>query len=97
MATLTAHPHRIRHPQRGLFDQVEERPRPPRPAPRPPAVREPAPSRPTLDDLVAGSWDALQVAHTTACLVCGVDLRPRFSSGPHPVGASCGNCGSQLS
>ena len=97
MATLTAHPTGIRHAQRGLFDQVEDRARPSRPAARPPAVREPAPSRPTLDDLVAGTWDALQVAHTAACLVCGVDARPRFSSGPHPVGAACGNCGSQLS
>ena len=95
MATLTAH--RPRHAQRGLFDPAEQAPRAPRPAPRPPEARRETPARPTLDDLVAGTWDALQVAHTASCLVCGVDLKPRWSSGPHPVGASCGSCGSQLS
>jgi hypothetical protein len=50
----------------------------------------------TLDDLVAGTWDALLHTHSAACLLCGADLLPRWSSGPHPVAARCPDCGTEL-
>jgi hypothetical protein len=62
---------------------------------RPPEQR--GTSRATLDDLVAGVWGALQVTHAAGCVVCGGELAPRFGSGPHPVGAACRSCGSELS
>jgi len=91
MATLTADRH---FAQRSLLDPHEEEPTP---TPRPPQPRVAASAGPTLDDLVAGTWDALAVTHAAACLVCGDDLTPRWSSGPHPVAASCKSCGSQFS
>ena len=56
-----------------------------------------APAGPTLDDLVAGTWDALTVTHAAACFVCGDDLAPRWGAGPNPVAAVCNGCGSDLS
>ena len=64
--------------------------------PRDPGRSRPTPSGPTLDDLIAGTWDALTVTHAAACPVCGDDLTPRWSSGPHPVAARCSGCGSEL-
>ncbi len=71
------------------------RPAPPltRPA-QPPAASS---TDATLDYLVAGMWESLQATHTAECLACGTDVTPRFGSGPHPVAATCGSCGSQLS
>ena len=82
MATLTADRHLA---QRSLLDPHEEEPR-----------FVPRPRRTTLDDLVTSTWSSLQHTHTAACLVCGADVTPRFSSGPHPVAAKCGECGSEL-
>ena len=95
MATLTADRHLA---QRSLLDPHEEEPRVlrrPQPQDATP-IAQPAPSGPTLDDLVAGTWSALLHTHSAACLVCGTDLTPRFSSGPHPVAAKCRNCGTEL-
>jgi hypothetical protein len=89
MATLTADRHLV---QTSLLDPHEEEH-----APQPPQPRIVSPSRPTLDDLVAGTWDSVMRTHTAACLICGDDLTPRWSSGPHPVAAKCGTCGSELS
>ena len=89
MATLT-----VDRPltQRSLLDPHEETS-----SPRPPQPRATRPARSSLDDLVAGTWDSLAVTHAAACIVCGHDLTPRFSAGPHPVGAACSGCGSELS
>ena len=76
---------------------VPESPTAERPAAADPQPRVPASAGPTLDDLVAGTWDALAVTHAAACLVCGEDLIPRFSAGPRPVAAVCRSCGSELS
>jgi hypothetical protein len=94
MATLTADRHLA---QRSLLDPHEEERvlRRPQPQVATPSA-SPTPSRPTLDDLVAGTWDALLHIHTAACLVCGGDLTPRWSSGPHPVGAKCPSCHAEL-
>jgi hypothetical protein len=100
MATLTRH---RPPPQRSLLDARGDEAR--RPSRRPAAPRvtreaQPLASRParaTLDDLVAGTWQALQVTHAAGCLVCGSELTPRFGSGPHPVAARCRSCGSELS
>jgi 3-oxoacyl-ACP reductase-like protein len=95
MATLTADRHLA---QRSLLDPHEEEHTPtPTPTPRPPQPRVAASAGPTLDDLVAGTWDALVVTHAASCLVCGEDLTPRFSSGPHPVAAVCRGCGADFS
>jgi hypothetical protein len=83
MATLTADRHLV---QPSLLDPHEKAP----------VLRRPQ-RKPTLDDLVSGTWTALVHTHSAACLVCGTDLTPRFSSGPHPVAAKCRNCGSELS
>ena len=83
MATLTADRHRLT--QRSLLDPHEE---------EQPVVHRPR--RTTLDDLVSGTWSSLLQTHAAACLVCGTDLTPRFSSGPHPVAAKCRNCGTEL-
>ena len=99
-------PHEEDRPLRAPHPQAPDQPRPSRPpeldrgrpAPHPARTgRAAAPSGPTLDDLVAGTWDALTVAHAAPCPVCGDDLTPRFSSGPIPVAAGCRSCGSQLS
>lgn len=83
MATLTADRHRLT--QRSLLDPHEEEQR-----------VVPRPRRTTLDDLVTKTWSSLQQTHAAACLVCGTELTPRFSSGPHPVAAKCSKCGSEL-
>jgi hypothetical protein len=55
------------------------------------------PSRATLDDLLTGSWRALQITHGGSCLLCGGELAPHFGSGPHPVAATCRSCGTHSS
>ena len=103
MATLTAD--RRRYVQRRLLDPVEEPrvSRAPHPLSTPPArpqadeIRPKAEKpRPTLDDLVVGTWDTLLVSHTATCLLCGGTLTPRWSAGPRPVGGRCTDCGSTL-
>ncbi len=94
MATLTADRHLV---QRSLLDPHEEervlrRPQPQVATP----IASPAPAGPTLDDVVTGTWNALLRTHAATCLVCGADLTPRFSSGPHPVAGKCRTCGSHL-
>ena len=84
MATLTADRHLA---QPSLLDPHEEG--------RDRVLRRPQ-RKPTLDDLVAGTWTSLVHTHSAACLVCGTDLTPRFSSGPHPVAGKCRNCGAEL-
>jgi hypothetical protein len=61
-----------------------------------PVEQERAPA-PTLDDVIAGAWDALAVTQTAACPLCGDDLVPRFGSGPQPVAGACRSCGTELS
>jgi hypothetical protein len=75
-----------------------------------PAVAAPAPasdaplaaapagsSARTLDDIIARAWTTLGVTQAADCPLCGGDLAPRFGSGPHPVGAACRSCGTELS
>ena len=51
---------------------------------------------PTLDEVVARAWSALAVSRAPACLLCGGEVEPRYGSGPHPVGGTCHQCGTQL-
>ena len=50
----------------------------------------------TLDDLIVGVWEDLTAHHAAACPVCGEAMRPRYGSGPAPVGGRCTGCGSTL-
>jgi hypothetical protein len=50
----------------------------------------------TLDDLVTATWQQLVTARTATCLVCGGEVRPRWSAGPHPVGGVCRTCGTEI-
>jgi len=79
----------------------------PAPAATPAADATPAPETvttasarrqgPTLDDLVAGTWEGLLAGAPADCLVCGTPLTPRHSAGAGIVGGRCGGCGSTLS
>ena len=51
----------------------------------------------TLDDLIVGVWEDLTAHHAAACPVCSEPMRPRYGSGPGPVGGRCTGCGSTLS
>jgi hypothetical protein len=59
-----------------------------------PTVRPAQPA--TLDDVVAGAWEALRAGAPAGCLVCGTPLSPRHSAGAGVVGGRCGGCGSTL-
>jgi len=50
----------------------------------------------TLDDLIVGVWEDLTAHHAAACPVCAEPMRPRYGSGPAPVGGRCTGCGSTL-
>ena len=66
-------------------------------AAEPPTARAAAPAEPaTLDDLVAGAWEALRAGAPAGCLVCGTPLAHRHSAGAGVVGGRCGGCGSSL-
>ena len=52
--------------------------------------------RRTLDELIVGVWEDLTAHHAAACPVCGEAMRPRYGSGPAPVGGRCTGCGSTL-
>jgi len=58
--------------------------------------RAPAPGGATLEDLVAGSWEALVSGAAAACPSCGAGLRPRWSAGAGVVGGHCDGCGADL-
>jgi hypothetical protein len=60
----------------------------------PPAAE--ARGRRTLDELIVGVWEDLTAHHAAACPVCGEGMRPRYGSGPAPVGGRCAGCGSTL-
>jgi hypothetical protein len=47
----------------------------------------------TLDDLVAGAWEALAVGAPAACPSCSEPLRPRWSAAAAVVGGQCESCG----
>ena len=92
MATLTAE----RPQQRSLLDDLEEeRAAPPQARVTRPAAPTPA-AGPTLDDLIAGTWDALAATHAAACPVCSSALRPRYGAQARPVAATCDGCGADL-
>lgn len=50
----------------------------------------------TLDELIVGVWEDLTALHAVDCPVCGAAMRPRYGSGPKPVGGRCTACGSTL-
>jgi hypothetical protein len=50
----------------------------------------------TLDDLVAGVWEALAADREAPCPVCGGALVARYGAGPAPVAGRCADCGSEL-
>ena len=52
--------------------------------------------RPTLDDLVVGAWEDLLAHHPVTCPICSAAMKPRYGSGPRPVGGRCSGCGSTL-
>ena len=52
--------------------------------------------RRTLDELIVGVWEDLTAHHAAACPVCGEAMRPRYGSGPAPVGGRCTGCGSTM-
>ncbi|MEA2289808.1 MAG: hypothetical protein QOD55_1805 [Solirubrobacteraceae bacterium] len=52
--------------------------------------------RRTLDELIVGVWEDLTAHHAAACPVCGAAMRPRYGSGPAPVGGRCTGCDSTL-
>jgi hypothetical protein len=52
--------------------------------------------RRTLDEVIVGVWEDLTAHHAAACPVCGEPMRPRYGSGPTPVGGRCTGCGSTL-
>jgi hypothetical protein len=60
-----------------------------------PAEAAPAgvPDGATLDDLVAGAWEALAVGAPAACPSCSEPLRPRWSAAAAVVGGRCDSCG----
>jgi hypothetical protein len=60
----------------------------------PPAVE--ARGRRTLDELIVGVWEDLSAHRPAGCPVCGEAMRPRYGSGPAPVGGRCTSCGSTL-
>ena len=57
---------------------------------------EPSARERTLDDVVVRSWSSLLVSRSTACLLCGGEVTPRYGSGPHPVGGACTSCGTEI-
>ena len=52
--------------------------------------------RRTLDEVIVGVWEDLIAHHAAACPVCGGSMRPRYGSGPTPVGGRCTGCGATL-
>jgi hypothetical protein len=60
----------------------------------PPAAE--ARGRRTLDELIVGVWEDLSAHRPAGCPVCGEAMRPRYGSGPAPVGGRCTGCGSTL-
>ncbi|HEV3230090.1 MAG TPA: hypothetical protein VGY97_11485 [Solirubrobacteraceae bacterium] len=50
---------------------------------------------PTLDDLIAGAWEALQGGQEVACPTCGESMQSISAPGGLPRGG-CPRCGSQL-
>ncbi len=51
---------------------------------------------PTLDDVIAGAWEALADNRSVSCPVCAGAMRPRYGAGAAPVGGRCDDCGSAL-
>ena len=72
-----------------------ERPAPPTRA-SPPPVQAPSREGRTLEDVLSGAWEDLIAHRIAACPICGGAMRPRYGSGPSPVGGRCGECGTQL-
>jgi len=55
-----------------------------------------APVGATLDDVMAGAWDALALGAPASCPCCGTSLRPRWSAGSGLVGGRCDGCGARI-
>jgi hypothetical protein len=51
----------------------------------------------TLEDLILGAWEELAAHHSVCCPVCAGVMAPRYGAHARPVGATCRDCGSQLS
>jgi hypothetical protein len=79
--------------RRGEGEECERRDGEPR-HDAPPAAE--ARGRRTLDELIVGVWEDLTAHHAAACPVCSEPMRPRYGSGPAPVGGRCTGCGSTL-
>jgi hypothetical protein len=51
----------------------------------------------TLEDLVAGTWEALVAGSPAGCPACATELWPRHSAAAAGVvGGRCGGCGATL-
>jgi len=62
-----------------------------------PEVQEVAAARgATLDDVVAGAWEALALGAPAACPCCGEGLRARWSAGSGLAGARCDACDARI-
>jgi len=66
-------------------------------ASRPVSLFDPVAGEPTLDDLLAGAWEALSAHRIVACPVCGGEMKPAYGARALPVGGSCAGCGSTFS
>ena len=70
-----------------------------RPVPRQraaPALQAPPREGRTLEDVLSGAWEDLTAHRTAACPICGGAMRPRYGSGPSPVGGRCRECRTEL-
>jgi hypothetical protein len=79
--------------QRRVGEECERRGGEPR-HDAPPAAE--ARGRRTLDELIVGVWEDLSAHRPAGCPVCGEAMRPRYGSGPAPVGGRCTGCGSTI-
>ncbi len=49
-----------------------------------------------LDQAIDSLWQQLMGHGSTACPVCGGEMRPEYGPGTRPVGGRCGSCRSRL-
>jgi hypothetical protein len=51
---------------------------------------------PTLDDLIAGAWEALGAHSAVRCPICGGSMSPEYAVHALPIGGRCERCDSTL-
>ena len=62
----------------------------------PPSPRDPLRDEGTLDELIAGLWEALDSDQSVACPVCGAEMKPQYSAHARAIGGRCASCGASL-